>query len=467
MKRIISLILALIIIALPVCSFISCDSMISGDVKTLYVYNWGEYISDGSEGTLDSNRAFELWYEYKYGEKINVVYSTYSSNEDMYAKLSGGAVNYDIIVPSDYMIERLINAEGGSMLAELDLNNIPHSSNLSSDFFGADAKYDYYDKGSVHSVPYFYGMIGIIYNSTMVEDEDIGSWDLMWNEKYTGNILQFNNSRDALGTAQYKEGIDVNTDDENEWRKALDALKKQKAFVQGYVMDEIFNKMEGGSAAIAAYYAGDFLTMYENNEDLEFFYPKRYDPETEEYEVSTNLYVDAMCIPKTSQNKLEAERYIDFMLMVDNDFENETSDFFDCDFYEFYSDRMGGEEFYSAAVANAEYTYYASPNQKVVEDDGYRATMDEIKPAVIDETTGEVIKPGAFELMYDKEALKTATYYQNLTPEKLALINTLWEELKSDIDVSPIIIIICVAIVGTLAGGGLFLGLRKKFRNNY
>ena len=468
MKKIISLILALIIIALPVCSFISCDSVMSGDVKTLYVYNWGEYISDGSEGTLDSNRAFELWYEYKYGEKINVVYSTYSSNEDMYAKLSGGAVNYDIIVPSDYMIERLIKGEGGeSLLAPLNKENIPHAKNLSIDFYGENAQYDYYDEGSVYSIPYFYGMIGIIYNSTMVNEEDIGTWDLMWNDEYKGNILQFNNSRDAFGTAQYKLGIDVNTDDENEWRRALEALKAQKNFVQGYVMDEIFNKMEGGSAAIAAYYAGDYLTMFENNEDLEFFYPKRYNPDTKEYEVSTNLYVDAMCIPSTSENKTEAERYIDFMLMVDKDFEAETSEFYNCDFYEYYSEKMGGEEFYSAAVANAEYTYYASPNQEVVEDPGYRATMDDIKPAVIDETTGETIKPGAYDLMYDKDALKTATYYQNLTPEKLALINTLWEELKSDIDVSPVIIIICVVIVAFLAGGGLFLGLRKKFRNNY
>ena len=463
MKRIFSLALALIILALPLSAFISCDTSIGGDVKTLYVYNWGEYISDGSEGTLDSNRAFELWYEYKYGERINVVYSTYSSNEDMYAKLSGGAVNYDIIVPSDYMIERLISAEGGSMLAELDLNNIPHASNLSSDFFGDDAKYYAYNEngeGKIYSIPYFYGMIGIIYNPHVLFDDgrelsdEEKTWDIMWDPAYTGNILQFNNSRDAFGTAQYKLGIDVNTTSDEEWERALAALKEQKSIVQGYVMDEIFNKMEGGSAGIAAYYAGDYLTMFENNEDLEFFYPKRYDPVTEEYKVSTNLYVDAMCIPADSENKTEAERYIDFMLMVDEDFENATSEFYDCDFYEFYSGRMGGEEFYSAAVANAEYTYYASPNQKVREDEGYKESMNEIKP-------------GAYDLMYDEAALANATSYKNLPPEKLTLINTLWERLKSDIDVSPVIIIICVVIMAFLAGGGLFLGLRKKFRNNY
>ncbi len=430
-KRILSLTVALILLALPLTLMSSCAESEAGGGKTLYVYNWGEYISDGSEGTLDSNRAFELWYEYTFGEKVNVVYSTYSSNEDMYAKLSGGAVNYDVIVPSDYMIERLIKEDA---LAPLNYDNIPQAKeNLSSDFFGEDAKYDYYDEGNRYSVPYFYGMIGIIYNTEMVDEEDIGSWDLMWNEKYKDNILQFNNSRDAFGTAQYKLKIDVNTDDEAEWRLALEELKAQKGIVQGYVMDEIFNKMEGGSAAIAAYYAGDFLTMYENNDSLEFFYP----------EEGTNLYVDSMCIPKTSENKELAERYINFMLMVDEDFDE--------GFLE-YMESLG-EDFYSPAVANAEYTYYASPNQKVVDDEGYRETMNEIKD-------------DAFDKMYALGEVN-ATYYENLTPEKLALINELWEELKSDIDVSPTIIVICVAIVGAMVGLSIFFGVRKRYRNNF
>ena len=408
MKKILSLILALFLI-FSLCFLSSCDSDTEGGVKTLYVYNWGEYISDGSEGSLDSNAAFEAWYFETYGERVKVNYSTYSSNEDMYAKLSGGAVSYDVIVPSDYMIERLIKED---MLAPLNFENIPNVANLRPEFYGAEANFDYYDEGSVYSVPYFYGMIGIIYNTAMVDAEDIGSWDLMWNEKYKGNILQFNNSRDAFGTAQYFLGIDVNTEDVDEWRAALELLKSQKDIVQGYVMDEIFNKMENGSAAIAAYYAGDFLTMYENNEDLDFFYP----------EEGTNLYVDAMCIPKTSENKLLAERYINFML---------------------------SEE---PALANAEYTYYASPNRLVVESEEYREYMSEIKD-------------DAFEKMYATDV--TATYYENLTTEKLALINTLWEELKSDIEVSPTIIILCVIIVGALAGMGLFFGIRKRYRNHY
>ena len=416
-KKIISALLLLALLAASCCCLFACDKANDGgDVTTLYVYNWGEYISDGSEDSVDSNEQFEKWYFDTFGERVKVSYSTYSSNEDMYAKLSGGAVSYDVIVPSDYMIERLIKED---KLAPLNYDNIPLAKeNLDSEFFGENAKYDYYDEGSVYSVPYFYGMIGIIYNTEMVDEEDIGSWDIMWNEKYKGNILQFNNSRDALGTAQYKLGIDVNTDNEAEWRRALEELKAQKNIVQGYVMDEIFNKMEGGSAAIAAYYAGDFLAMYENNESLDFFYPSE----------GTNLYVDAMCIPKTSTNKTVAERYINFMLSVD-------------------------EKYGAPAIANAEYTYYASPNAKVVESEEYRDYMNEIKD-------------DAFEKMYDLGHVE-ATYYENLTPEKLALINELWEELKSDIDVSPTIYIICIVIVGSLVGFVTFFGIRKRKRNNY
>ena len=389
---------------------VSCDETSSGSVTELYVYNWGEYISDGSEGSLDSNKAFEDWYFETFGERVKVVYSTYSSNEDMYAKLSGGAVSYDVIVPSDYMIERLIAED---MLAPLNYDNIPNIKNIVPEFYGEDAEFDYYDEGGVYSVPYFYGMVGIIYNTEMVDEEDIGSWDLMWNEKYKGNILQFNNSRDAFGSAQYLLGLDVNSDDENEWRLALDKLREQKDILQGYVMDEIFNKMEGGSAAISSYYAGDFLAMYENNDSLEFYYPSE----------GTNLYVDAMCIPKTSKNKTVAERYIDFMLTEE------------------------------PAVENALYTYYASPNRVVRESRDYIDCMEEIKE-------------GAFDLMYDTADVD-ATPYKNLSDERLAMVNNLWEELKSDIDVSPTIYVICAVIVGAMLFSVIFFAVRKKKRNGY
>ena len=409
-KRISALFLCAIMLLSLTLPLVSCDETSSGSVTELYVYNWGEYISDGSEGSLDSNKAFEEWYFENFGERVKVVYSTYSSNEDMYAKLSGGAVSYDVIVPSDYMIERLIAED---MLAPLNYDNIPNIKNIVPEFYGEDAEFDYYDEGGVYSVPYFYGMVGIIYNTEMVDEEDIGSWDLMWNEKYKGNILQFNNSRDAFGSAQYLLGLDVNSDDENEWRLALDKLREQKDILQGYVMDEIFNKMEGGSAAISSYYAGDFLAMYENNDSLEFYYPSE----------GTNLYVDAMCIPKTSKNKTVAERYIDFMLTEE------------------------------PAVENALYTYYASPNRVVRESQDYIDCMEEIKE-------------GAFDLMYDTADVE-ASPYKNLSDERLAMVNNLWEELKSDIDVSPTIYVICAVIVAAMLFSVIFFAVRKKKRNGY
>lgn len=409
-RRTLSL-LCLLLCLLTVAATLSSCGESTGKVTTLYVYNWGEYISDGSEGSLDANAAFEEWYFETYGERVKVNYSTYSSNEDMYAKLSSGSVSYDVVVPSDYMIQRMIT-EG--LLQPLDYDNIPNIVNIVPSFCGPEAEYDYYDKGNVYSVPYMYGMIGIIYNTTMVspDDPNLGSWALMWDQTYAGDILQFNNSRDAFGTAQYYLGVDVNSDDEADWRRALELLKEQKQVVQGYVMDEIYNKMENGSAAIAAYYAGDFLTMYEENPDLEFFYPAE----------GTNLYVDAMCIPTCAKNKLIAERYINFML---------------------------SEE---PAVANAEYTYYASPNRLVQESEEYIEYMNDIKE-------------GGYDLMYDDSV--TATYYVNLSTEKLALINQLWEELKSDIDISTGIYITCAMILAILIGLAVFFAIRKRIRNIY
>ncbi len=409
-SRIISLILCFILICVGILPLTSCGSEAS-KTTTLYVYNWGEYMSDGSEGTLDSNEAFEEWYYKTYNERVEVNMSTYSSNEDMYAKITSGAVQYDIIVPSDYMIERLILEKE---LLPLDYSNIPNAKNLLPEFFGENASYDYYDEGNVYSVPYLYGMIGIIYNTSMVreDDPDIGSWSLMWDKEYQNNILQFNNSRDAFGTAQYYLGIDVNTNSEKDWRRALAKLSEQKDIVQGYVMDEIYNKMENGSAAISSYYAGDFLTMYENNEDLEFFYPKE----------GTNLYIDAMCIPKGTRNKLIAERYINFML---------------------------SEE---PAVANAEYTYYASPNKLVLENEEYIEYMNDIKD-------------GAFDLMYKTDV--EVTPYKNLSSDKLILLNDLWEELKSDVRIDPLIYVVCGAVIILLASFGIYILIRNKKRRKY
>ena len=411
-RKIAAVLLAVVLATASASLLSGCSEEGPVDTATLYVYNWGEYISDGSEDSLDANAAFEEWYLEEFNVKVTVNYSTFSSNESLYAKLSSGSVKYDVIVPSDYMIERMIEED---LLAPLDYSNIPNAENLLPEFWGENSEHSEYDPGNVYSVPYLYGMIGIIYNTEMVDEdeEDIGSWNLMWNEKYAGNILQFNNSRDAFGTAQYLLGIDVNTEDETLWRQVLEKMKEQKKILQGYVMDEIYNKMENGSAAIASYYAGDFLTMYENNEDLEFFYP----------EEGTNIYVDAMCIPKNCNNKLIAERYIDFML---------------------------SEE---PAVANAEYTYYASPNRLVLENEEYQEYMNDIKD-------------GAFDLVYDTEGIQTSTY-RNLSAKNIVLVNDLWEELKAEVEISTSIYVMCAVIIAVLIVFLIYFKVRKHRRNIY
>lgn len=346
---------------------------VSSRVVTLNIYNWGEYISDGSEGCLDVNAAFEDYFNSeladKYGFRVKVNYTTYASNEDMYNKIKSGATSYDLVIPSEYMIERMI---GEGMLEKLDFSNIPNFEYIDENFRNL-----FYDPTNEYTVPYTYGYVGIIYNTTMVDEEDVGSWDLLWNEKYAGKILQFNNSRDGFGTAMYKLGYDVNTTDREEWRAVLDEMKKQKPLIQSYVMDEIFNKMKNGSAAIAPYYAGDFLSMYEDNDYLAFSYP----------EEGTNVFVDAMCIPTCAANKELAELYINFML---------------------------SEEI---AVANAEYTYYAMPNSLVYTNEEYIECMNEVHE-------------DSMSILYPDTDTYLTTYYNTLDPEMLRFVDLLWEELK-------------------------------------
>ena len=214
----------------------------------------------------------------------------------MYAKLAGGGITVDVIIPSDYMIGRLIQED---MLLELDFDNIPNYQYIDENFRNTA-----YDPENKYSVPYTWGTVGILYNTKYVDEADVTGWDLLWNEKYSGKTLMFGNSRDAFGIAQYKLGYDVNTTDEAALRHCAQELAKQKAVLQNYVMDEIFATMENEEAWIAPYYAGDCLTMMENNPDLAF-----YLPENEGF----NLFIDAMCIPSCAQEKEAAETFINFL----------------------------------------------------------------------------------------------------------------------------------------------------------
>ncbi len=330
MKKIITLLLIISIMA----SLCSCgykysntnyDGSYSNELAgtTLTVYNWGEYISDGGDGMLDVNREFEKLT----GIKVN--YLTFESNETMYSQVANGGVNYDVVIPSDYMIQRMIK-EG--MLAEIDTSKLQNYKYIDETY-----KNVFFDPENKYSVPYCVGMVGIIYNSKYVKNIE-HSWNVLWDKKYKDTVLNFNNPRDAFMTAQMILGLDLNSTKKSDWDKAAKLLMKGKDNLQAYVMDEIYGKMETGEAYIAPYYAGDYLTMYDTNDDLRFFYPKE----------GTNIFMDSACILKNAKNYDAALLYIDFL----ND--------------------------PKIATANAEYIGYASPNTAVINNPDYYYYKNEI-----------------------------------------------------------------------------------------
>ncbi len=288
MKKVICVVLSVLLAVSCLAGLSGCGS---SKKTTLYVYNWGQYISEGDDGSLDVIAAFEEAYP-----NIRVQYSTYDSNEIMYSKLANGGITVDVIIPSDYMIGRMVQ-EG--MLEELNFDNIPNYQYIDDAF-----KNTSYDPENKYSVPYTWGTVGIIYNTKYVDEADVTGWELLWNEKYAGKILMFDNSRDAFGIAEYLLGYDVNTTDETELQDCAAKLAEQKPVVQQYVMDQIFDAMENEEAWIAPYYAGDYLTMVEENPDLAF-----YRPTAQGY----NMFIDAMCIPTCCQEKEAAEAFINFL----------------------------------------------------------------------------------------------------------------------------------------------------------
>lgn len=289
MRKIVALLLACLLLC--GCQPVPSEpGNVSGKI-TLNVYNWGQYIADGSDGSLDVIAAFEKKYP-----NIHVNYSTFDSNEVMYTKLSSGGITVDLIFPSDYMVARM-RQEG--MLQELNFDNIPNYKYIDDTF-----KNLAYDPENQYSVPYTWGTVGIIYNKKYVSEEDVAQgWELLWNEKYADKILMFDNSRDAMAIAQYLLGYDVNTTDPEELQACADKLAEQKPLVQQYVMDQIYDLMQNEEAWIAPYYAGDYLMMTEANEDLAFYFPQQ----------GFNLFTDAMCIPTCAKEKEAAELFINFL----------------------------------------------------------------------------------------------------------------------------------------------------------
>ena len=258
---------------------------------TLNVYNWGQNIADGSDETLDIIAAFEEQYPH-----INVNYSTYDSNETLYTKLANGGITVDVIIPSDYMIARLIDED---LLLELDYSNIPNYSYIDDTF-----KNTPFDPENRYTVPYTWGTVGIIYNTKYVDEADVTGWELLWNPKYDDKILMFDNSRDAFGIAALSLGYSINTTDPQELQACADKLREQKPLLQQYVMDQVYDLMQNEVAWIAPYYAGDCMMMMQENENLAFYLPE---------DQGFNLFIDAMCIPTCCQQKEAAELFINFL----------------------------------------------------------------------------------------------------------------------------------------------------------
>lgn len=323
---------------------------------TVNVYNWGEYISDGEEGSMDVVSEFERLT----GAKVN--YTNFESNENMYSKLSGGGVSYDVIAPSDYMIERLIDED---MLLPLDYNNIPNIELINEKY-----QHLYFDPEQVYTVSFNVGTTVLIYNKKLV-DEKPDSWDVLWDEQYKGKVLMFNNPRDAFAIAQARLSQDFNTVNNDDWIKAAELLAEQRDKVSPvYVMDEVFNLMESGEYAFATYYAGDYLLMVENNEDLDYCYPQE----------GVNEFYDAFCVPKCSQNKKGAEAFINFMHEP------------------------------QVAFENCEYIYYHSPN----------ITVEQNEESSL---YGEPV-------IYPEEEMTTQVF-KNLPQSIIELENNLWTQVKS------------------------------------
>ena len=413
----------LLTLLLTVLLLASCGE--GGNTVTLNVYNWGQYISDGSEGCADVNAMFEEYFEEnfadEYGFSVEVNYTTYASNEDMYNKLRSGAASYDVIFPSDYMIQRLISED---LLLPLHFENIPNYQYIDENY-----KNHSYDPDNAYSVPYMFGMVGVIYNPGLLNEEDLNedgeiknkSWDMLWNERYKGKILQFNNPRDAFGTAMYKLNLDINSTDKAVWELAANELKAQKPLVQGYVNDEIFNKMTTASAALAPYFAGDFITMYdslpEDDKFLKFYYP----------EEGTNVFVDAMCILKTSKMQDVAKEYINFMLSRD------------------------------AGVANALYIGYASPNDVVRYDEEYLDEMGEDAIAILYDAD-----PASVTANYDYDP-----YYHKLDTETQEHFYSLWESLKTENAIEPWVHVLSIAIIASVLTLCILSVYTKKSRSRF
>ncbi|MEQ2358884.1 extracellular solute-binding protein [Blautia intestinihominis] len=291
------------------------ESGVVNDDK-LVVYNWGEYIDP------------EVLTIFEEETGINVVYEEFETNEILYPKVSSGAIAYDVVCPSDYMIQRMIEND---LLTEINFDNIPNIKNIGKQYMEQSRQFDPENK---YSVPYCWGTVGILYNKTMV-DEPVDSWSILWNPKYKDNILMQDSVRDAFGATLKYLGYSLNSTDLDELTEAKNLLIEQKPLVQAYVIDQVRDKMIGNEAALGVIYSGEAIYTQKENPNLEYVIPKE----------GSNIWIDSWVIPKNAEHKENAEKFINFLCRPD------------------------------IALMNFEYITYSTPNEaarELIEDESIR-----------------------------------------------------------------------------------------------
>ncbi|MBR4708331.1 MAG: ABC transporter substrate-binding protein [Pseudobutyrivibrio sp.] len=352
-KKIISLLSVLVFGITPILSFTGCGSDAEA-TDTLVVLNYGKYIE------ADVLKRFQK------ETGIKVKYEEYESVEDMYAKYKAGSINYDVICTSDYMIETL-RQEGE--LIPIDYNSLPNYKNIDQDIIDSSAAFDPTHK---YTVPYFYGTVGILYNTNMVDEDTVSSWDCLWDPEYKNRIVMINSQRDAFMVAQKKLGYSINTTDKKELDDTFNLLCDEKKYVYAYLQDETYECMISEDAAMAVCYSGEAAMGMEYNEDLDYTVPDE----------GGNLWIDSWFVPRTCKHYDAAMKWIDFM----------------CE-----------EE---AATENFEYVWYATPNTKVA--------AHEDEETLADET-----------VFPTKETLSRCDLYDAYDDKTLDYTTTLWKKLKA------------------------------------
>ncbi len=353
-KSIVILITALT--ALSTLALAGCGASSGGENGQVIVYNWGEYIDPETIEMFEKETGIE------------VIYDEYETNEIMYPKIEAGAASYDVVCPSDYMIQKMI---ANDLLAELNFDNMSNAkSNIDPQYYEQSKEFDPQNK---YSVPYCFGTVGILYNTTMV-DEPVDSWSILWDEKYSGNILMQDSVRDAFMVALKINGYSMNSLDATELENAKNTLIGQKPLVQAYVIDQVRDKMIGEEAALGVIYSGEAIYTKSENENLEYVIPKE----------GTNVWIDSWVVLKDAPNKENAEKFIDFMCRAD------------------------------IALMNFEYITYSTPNkaaQALIEDEALKNS------------------PVAFPDLSQYDNLET---FQYLGSEGDEMYNNLWKEVKSN-----------------------------------